>query len=911
MKKLNLTFLSLLMCFGSFAQPITEFYDDCIVPDSNRYVTRYLCNSENGYYFPAKGKYRILVVFVNIIYDVTPNLAPNYVNPDWSVTNQEGINLLPPRQYFDDLFDVHNILPRQGFFTRFMSECSFDSLVLMGDFVTVEINQSTIEPTGGDFSSTKFMNSVISFINNLGGLQTYYGFDAIGNYDYATCGFPPARVSNNKFDYIAFFALNPTITHGGVVPGTGITSSGGLNALKLANGTMYPTEAWTIFGIGNDNLAKGGAAILVHEFAHGLLGGNAFHTSGGNHLGSSEYNTFIAGQSGYGLFSSCNAFRSSNAYERWRLGWRHPSNSTYKIAASGSDSDILTKFSGTKTFYLRDFVTYGDAIRIKLPYKDSEEASNQYIWLENHQLGKNGKLDGHNFHFYPGITCIPIGTPGIYGFLQVGRDCLEGESNVVYYSNEKDNLRMIHAEGNYNEEYWGNKNDCIPWTSRPTFEYVNCLNSNPLSGVNDQNEAIKITNNQTLQPFLDFTYHGNKLKDGVLYNQLIWCGDIFDAFTSGSVMDISSNPPPINAYTHYAIFSNSQGYIKGEDQRDTRRKYLTGLSIKMDYAYTLNGTDVFKVDVCWDDFDVKEDISWTGNIVLKEKLNLLPGKNITLAQNLTPYQINRDPISGVFAPPTLFTCEEGSELVQYPNSHVSVSEQSKMVLKSGSKYTISEDAILHISPVSTLEVEECATLEIKGHLFVQVGANINFHPNAQIVMESLSNIGFLGNVEQLIYPYVWQDPNIMNSTTISQHRFFCNDIFIHPGAILTITSTVKIAENCKIIIHPGGKLIIDGGTLTNACEDKLWHGIFVGGNGTLPQTAQNQGILEIKNGAVIENAKNAITTYSLDANGNHNWDSHGGIILAENSTFKNNRRSVEYMSYPPSISIICKNTFTY
>ena len=126
------------------------------------------------------------------------------------------------------------------------------------------------------------------------------------------------------------------------------------------------------------------------------------------------------------------------------------------------------------------------------------------------------------------------------------------------------------------------------------------------------------------------------------------------------------------------------------------------------------------------------------------------------------------------------------------------------------------------------------------------------------------------------------------------------DIIIPNGVTLTITSTVKLAENCKITILPGGKLIVDGGTLTNACPDKMWQGIYVGGNGTLPQTAQNQGILELKNGAVIENAKNAIATYSLTSNGNHDWNSHGGIIKAENTTFRNNGRSVEYMSYPPS-----------
>ena len=59
---------------------------------------------------------------------------------------------------------------------------------------------------------------------------------------------------------------------------------------------------------------------------------------------------------------------------------------------------------------------------------------------------------------------------------------------------------------------------------------------------------------------------------------------------------------------------------------------------------------------------------------------------------------------------------------------------------------------------------------------------------------------------------------------------------------------------------------------------------IVDGNTNLPQTAQNQGALEIRNGAVIENANNAIST-------------NGGIIQAENATFKNNRKSVEFLEY--------------
>ncbi|MCL2706472.1 MAG: hypothetical protein FWE72_09730, partial [Spirochaetaceae bacterium] len=127
------------------------------------------------------------------------------------------------------------------------------------------------------------------------------------------------------------------------------------------------------------------------------------------------------------------------------------------------------------------------------------------------------------------------------------------------------------------------------------------------------------------------------------------------------------------------------------------------------------------------------------------------------------------------------------------------------------------------------------------------------------------------------------------------------DIIIESGAQLTITCKVLMPSSGKITIKPGGKLALDGGILTSSCPYKLWYGILVAGNDTLPQTPEsNQGVLELKNGAIIENANNAIATYGLDLNGNISWSSFGGIIKADNTTFRNNRRSIEFMKYPPN-----------
>jgi hypothetical protein len=143
-------------------------------------------------------------------------------------------------------------------------------------------------------------------------------------------------------------------------------------------------------------------------------------------------------------------------------------------------------------------------------------------------------------------------------------------------------------------------------------------------------------------------------------------------------------------------------------------------------------------------------------------------------------------------------------------------------------------------------------------------------------------------------------PTIINSSqTWNTNKTISNNTIILSGVTLTITANVYCTPNAKITIKPGGKLVVNGGKLTNSCPDKVWRGIYVGGNENLPQTAQNQGTLELKNGAIIENARNAIATYELNANGDIDWNTRGGIIKANNATFRNNSRSVEFMKYPP------------
>lgn len=118
------------------------------------------------------------------------------------------------------------------------------------------------------------------------------------------------------------------------------------------------------------------------------------------------------------------------------------------------------------------------------------------------------------------------------------------------------------------------------------------------------------------------------------------------------------------------------------------------------------------------------------------------------------------------------------------------------------------------------------------------------------------------------------------------------DIRIKPGAILTIKCEVQMPPDARIIIEPGGTLIVDGGRLTSYHGRASWQGIEIVGNMNQPSNPAYQGYLRLKNGAVIENAVAGVRNFTGE-----NGAQGGGIINAVSSHFYNCRRSVELNGY--------------
>ena len=116
------------------------------------------------------------------------------------------------------------------------------------------------------------------------------------------------------------------------------------------------------------------------------------------------------------------------------------------------------------------------------------------------------------------------------------------------------------------------------------------------------------------------------------------------------------------------------------------------------------------------------------------------------------------------------------------------------------------------------------------------------------------------------------------------------------NAVVTVTGTIRSNENAKAIVPVGTKLVLNGGTMTSN-GISMWPGIEVWGNSAAHQYPDAsghyaQGYVELKNGAVIENAECALALWRP----NH-YNTTGGIVHAEDATFRNCAKAVHALHY--------------
>ena len=177
-------------------------------------------------------------------------------------------------------------------------------------------------------------------------------------------------------------------------------------------------------------------SLFIHEVAHELY--ECPHIMGAN---STMGNHFGMPANGWGMMGPGSRVKTANAWESWLLGWNELVTGE---TAENSDIQSPADLNSTGEYILRDFVTYGDAIRIKIP-----NTTNTYLWLENHQkesiFDHNPWKDGHPS---PEGELIPDIDAGIYAFIE--NVWPTRESFNLNITMEKTNkIEVLNAQGNY------------------------------------------------------------------------------------------------------------------------------------------------------------------------------------------------------------------------------------------------------------------------------------------------------------------------------------------------------------------------------------------------------------------------------------------------------------------------------
>jgi hypothetical protein len=862
----------------------------------NSDTTKGIRKSSNGYHLPAHGVVRTLVIFLEMVY------SDPSIDPSPNGTNEWPAGQLPV--WADDLFD--HIQPSgeaNGLVTRYFQNASSGNKILLGDYLLSPVNGGVfqVQTTNGNASYPSFLiPSVNTQLNNT--IVTANGYNSISDFDKWTIteqGLPKIQVGNHKWDNVVFIVRNSSYPEDGCGLGSGSFYSSLLG---------YSGDSWTI-QCTHERIPTN---VVRHEYAHNIMGGNNFHAGGG---GGGSYGDYwiptVSGWSMLGLYNC--SFLSWNAWDRQRMDWKLAGNQ-YNPSARNYDNTIevngdidASNPNHAGIYVLRDFVSTGDAIRIKLPFIDPDNEYQQWIWIENRQgiNFNNNSFDQWQYQ-ESHSHCVLGSVPGLGIYIQIDKDIRESISASVLYGGHAGYIRPLAANGFWDRDFQLQTvyNTCVAWKNTRPFQR---LYPNPLTGGCDQEcYTWDLNNNDTI-------WHDDQLNNHVEYENGLYKMNLFElghadhifTLSGNNKLSVSSNPSSV------PLMNLVSWDYPPPVKPNVRKIYLNGVSIEI-----LNHDSIgnIQVQIRFDDVDITNDVRWCADeIVLNHiptqsgySLNLNSGNSLMLDQGLTATRMD-NPITfqgrKIFASPTVMRIKENAVVNLEDSSFFIVNNGSNLILENGSKLIVNHNAEITIKEGSHLYIEECATLVLLGDakLIVESGATLELSPNAMIFFaKGEQNLEIYPGViiaPGTLHPTDFAFPSLKITTNVVVEDKVCyipDILTIKDEATLTLINTTLRFDSpiTPIIIEKGGKLVVDNSTLKPACND-FWQGIEVWGD---PQASQHtpiyHGMVHIKNGGKIENAVIGVRAGSADTTGKG-----GGIIVATDAVFVNNGISVMYDPY--------------
>lgn len=666
-------------------------------------------NSEYGWALSPRDTLRVLIFFVEIDYDESPELG-NY--PDG--TDRWKVGGLP--DYADDLFDVHYQDVPTGKMSKYYREISLDNLIVLGDYYPelIRVPYSKVRNSPG---------AVLSFLGDRFGSDSLF---------MSKEGLTPA-----EFDY---WMKSPGIGK----EKSRATAYTGVDHVMLIvrnyhriptdTGQASPSSSLSIAGARADTYSIFGGGrrfpfgIMKHEVNHLFLGGNNFHSGGGNAAGFASY--LFSLQGGWSMMGAANSsLLTCTAWDRYRLGWKARGNE-YLISARDSDdrevnADLNPNKAGDAGIYvLRDFATTGDAMRIALPYIPKEEFQ-QWIWIENHTTKAMNGSDFDQYQ-YDHADCTSSTPAGLFMQVQIDAEAKEGRS--IYNDVYADYLRPLLANGMYDfqwgaeplklEAYCINGVDYNPYALLPQF-------ANPFTGNHEQEFSYRDLNeplgtidaNDGLVPM-------TRLNQGSV-KRFNFLGSSDHAFNESGNRKLGLATNPSSANTLTVINNRSQ---RKPNARNNRTTYLNGVSIEILHTFP-DGS--IKIQVSFNDHIMDQAQRWCSPLIVLNNHNaagpdLLVKSELTLDRGQTPLRFNNPDTlesgSLSFAESTVLRIDSLAEM-RVEGSLV-VLNDSKLELGNGSILNLERGSRIRLNDKAILLVENGTALSGRGRVRIARDARI-------------------------------------------------------------------------------------------------------------------------------------------------------------------------------------------
>lgn len=665
--------------------------------------------SENGWKISPRDTIRILVVYAEVDFDTDADKDPQPKEGRFWTAGQMPL-------YKDSLFDPFSAAGTTAPVTQYFYQMSLGNLVLLGDYVDHLITIPYSQLKGN--SESRFKRAVLDSLNAMGEFKTAHGLSA-KDFDLwlneSGSGLPKRKNNGDTLegvDHLMIFVRNHP-----AIPGS--------------NGRASAASAGELFGQPtNSHSWMGGYHypffILKHEFAHLLIGSNNFHAGGGNEAHFMSY--FMPLQSGWSLMGGYEqSLMTCSGWDRYWLGWKAPDKKWLISALDTAGAEVSTDLdaedpNAAGTYILRDFVSTGDVIRLKMPFVP-DSTYQQYLWIENHTTDaiNGGPFD--NF-IYAHFDCMERARPGLYLQMQIARDEKRGAD---IYKGNADFLRALPANGNFDVSWKPEKVDngwCVGRVNDfPVYRQSNLENA--LSGSQDQEQIFRwetgtgsLDNENMFRPVI------REVRDS-LYQYNVSLGLASHGFSErgNSKISIATNPSTASMLT-LANRRTASSARSGHPQNN-RAVYVNGLSVEILETY---GNGAVKILVRLDETDLTDDRRWCApEIVVSDipgaAVDLNVSARLTLDFGLTatrfdePLEVNGQTR---FSSPTTMVISTGAVLSVAETGSLYLHQNSELHFRPGSLLKLSPKGKIKLTEHSRLIFEKGSDAEIFGRTKIKL-----------------------------------------------------------------------------------------------------------------------------------------------------------------------------------------------